>query len=258
MFIDTHCHMTDKKLADCENILSRMHQMNVQKIITSGFDVNSSVEAVEFANEHDGVFASIGVYPCEADKVEGDYLEKLKTLAKNKKVVAIGEIGLELREGSPEFEVQKHVLVEQMKLAHELSLPLIFHCREAIGKMLEILKENKSLLENGGTFHCFTESKEVAQEIIKLGLHISFGGVSTFKNARKVQEAVLIVPLEKILLETDSPYLAPEPFRSTLNTPANIPYIAENIARLKGLSVQEVAEMTTTNAEKLFSFKTFE
>lgn len=252
MFIDTHCHMTDPKLANTEEIISRMHEMNVKKIITSGFDPASSIEAVKFAEKHDGVYASIGIYPCEVDKVDEDYIENLRTLAKNKKVVAIGEVGLELREGSPDFEIQKKVLIQQLQLANELHLPLVFHCREAIGKMLEILKENKNLLTYGGTFHCFTESKEVAMEILKLGLNISFGGVSTFKNAKKVQDAVEVVPLEKILLETDSPYLAPEPFRSKLNTPAFIPYIAQNIAKIKGVQVQEVAEITTKNAEKLF------
>lgn len=255
MFVDTHCHMTDSKLNDSENILKKCREMNVQKMITSGFDFDSSKAAVDFANAHEDVYASIGVYPCEVDKVSADYLEKLTELAKNKKVVAIGEVGLELRAGSPEFELQKKVLVEQIKLAHSLKLPLVFHCREAIGKMLEILKENKDLLTYGGTFHCFTESKEVAQEILKLGLHLSLGGVSTFKNARKVQEAVAVIPLERMLLETDSPYLAPEPFRGQLNTPAFIPYIAENIAKIKGVSVQEVAEKTTLNAEKLFGIK---
>lgn len=252
MFVDTHCHLTDEKLSDSENILKKSHEMGVAKMITSGFDLPSSIEAVKFAEKHEGVFASIGIYPCEVDKVDENYIEKLKALAKNDKVVAIGEIGLELRENCPSFERQKEVLVEQLILAHELKLPLVFHCREAIGKMLEILKENKHLLEFGGTLHCFTESKEVAKEIVKLGLHISIGGVSTFKNARHVQEAIGVVPLEKMLLETDSPYLAPTPFRGQINTPAFIPYIAENIAKIKGISTAEVGEITTANATKLF------
>ncbi len=244
--------MTDPKLADSEQILKKTREMGVEQIITSGFDIASSKDAICFANAHRGVFASVGIYPCEVDKVEKNYIKQLEGLAIESKVVAIGEIGLENREGCPSLEKQIDVLLNQLELAHRLKLPVIFHCREAIGKMLEVLKANKNLLEFGGTFHCFTESKEVAAEILKLGLHLSLGGVSTFKNAQKVQEAVKIIPLEKMLLETDSPYLAPQPFRGQLNTPANIPYIAENIARIKGVSVEEVAKATTQNAQKLF------
>lgn len=253
MFIDTHAHLTDEHFQeDVENILNKMRDVGVEKVITSGFDVFSSQEAVQFAEKHDGVFASIGVYPCECDKVGKDYIEKLRELAKNERVVAIGEIGLEKREGAPDLESQKKCFLEQIKLAYEVQKPIVIHCREAIGEMLSFLREHKDLLKFGGTFHCFGGSKEVAREILDLGYHISLGGVSTFKNARAVKEAILTIPLEKILLETDCPYLAPEPFRGKRNDPSFLPYIAENIAKIKGVSVEEVGRVTTGNARRLF------
>ena len=253
MFVDTHAHLTDEQfVGDVENILEKAKDVGVEKIITSGFDVSSSQEAVQFAEKHEGVFASIGVYPCECDKVEKDYIEGLRELAKSKKVVAIGEIGLEKREGAPDLESQKKCFLEQIKLAYEVQKPIVIHCREAIGDMLNFLREHKDLLKFGGTFHCFGGSKEVAREILDLGFHISLGGVSTFKNAHAVKEAILTVPLEKILLETDCPYLAPEPFRGKRNDPSFVPYIAENVAKIKGVSVEEVGRVTSENARRLF------
>ena len=253
MFVDTHAHLTGEQfVGDVENILEKAKDVGVEKIITSGFDVSSSQIAVQFAEKHDGVFASIGVYPCECDKVEKDYIENLRELAKSKKVVAIGEIGLEKREGAPDLESQKKCFLEQIKLAYEVQKPIVIHCREAIGDMLNFLREHKDLLKFGGTFHCFGGSKEVAREILDLGFHISLGGVSTFKNAHAVKEAILTVPLEKILLETDCPYLAPEPFRGKRNDPSFLPYIAENIAKIKGISVEEVGKVTSENARRLF------
>lgn len=253
MFVDTHAHLTDEQfVGDVENILKKAKDVGVEKIITSGFDVSSSQIAVQFAEKHDGVFASIGVYPCECDKVEKDYIEGLREFAKSKKAVAIGEIGLEKREGAPDLESQKKCFLEQIKLAYEVQKPIVIHCREAMGDMLNFLREHKDLLKFGGTFHCFGGSKEVAREILDLGFHISLGGVSTFKNARAVKEAVLTIPLERILLETDCPYLAPEPFRGKRNDPSFVPYIAENIAKIKGISVEEVGKVTSENARRLF------
>lgn len=251
MFIDTHCHLTDKKLENSEEILKKCHEMNVEKMITSGFDLASSQQAVKFAQNNKGVFASVGIYPCEVDKMQEGDLEKLELLAQNDKVVAIGEIGFENREGCPNLAAQEEIFVKQLEIAKKLDKPVVIHCREAIGKLIEVLKKNQSLL-GGGTIHCFTEGKEVAAELLKLGFHLSIGGVATFKNARRVQEAIETIPLDKILLETDSPYLSPDPFRGQTNTPANLAYIAQKIANIKGLSVQEVASKTSENAKKLF------
>lgn len=254
MFIDTHAHLTDSALIeDIESILKKSKEMGVEKIITSGFDISSSIKAINLAEKHDEVFASVGVYPCEVDKVENDYIDKLRKMCESGKVVAIGEIGLEFRDGAPTKEKQLKIFYEQLKLAYEMKKPIVIHCREAIGTMIEFLKENKNLLSNGGTFHCFGQSKEVAREILDLGFYISLGGVSTFKNARAVKEAMLYIPIDKILLETDCPYLTPEPFRGKRNDPSYIPYIAENLANIKNISVEKVATQTTDNARRLFA-----
>ncbi len=255
MLIDTHAHLEDKAFKhDLDEVVKNSVDSTVEKIITSGTDIKSSKKAVELAHRYDAVYVSIGVDPQHAESFNENTLIELEEMAKDTKVVAIGEIGLEYREHCPDKELQKRVFVEQIKLAHKLEKPIVIHTREAIADTLQVLKENKDYLSYGGTFHCFSESKEVAKEVVKLGFHISVGGVSTFRNARKIKEALEIVPIEKILLETDCPYLAPEPFRGQRNTPALVPYIAENLANLKGLKVEKIARITTENARRLFKF----
>lgn len=253
MLIDTHAHLTSEKYdQDREEIIKLAKDSTVEKIITSGADLPTSIQAVELAESYENVYASVGVHPQDALTFNQEVESQLEKLAKCNKVIAIGEIGLEYREGCPDKQLQKQVFLAQIKLAHKLKLPIVIHTRDAISDTLELLKENKNLLEFGGTFHCFSESKEVALEVLKLGFYISVGGVSTFKNARKIQEAIAVIPIEKIILETDCPYLAPEPFRGTRNAPHLVPYIAENLAKLKGLSAEEVARITTQNARRLF------
>ena len=253
MFIDTHAHLTDKAFAGREEeILQNAKDCLVEKAITSGFDLASSKEAIEFAKKHDGVYASIGFYPEYVKNYTVEDEEELKSLAKDKKVVAIGEIGLQYTDGMPERELQKEVFLKQLKLAYQLEKPVVLHCRDAYGDMIKFLKENKDFLVYGGTFHCFSGSYEIAMEAIKLGFYISIGGVSTFKNATNVKEVLKNVPLERMLLETDCPYLAPHPYRGKINEPKYIPTIAENLAVLKGVDVETVAKITTENARRLF------
>ena len=253
MFVDTHAHLYNERFEGIlEDALAYARDMGVEKIICSASDIDTAYKAIALAEKYDCVYATIGVHPQDADKVATDYLDKLRMLAQNKKVVGIGEIGLEYREDCPDKELQKKVFVEQLNLAHELKLPFVIHCRDAVGDMLEILKQNKHLIEFGGTFHCFSESLESARVVLDLGLHISVGGVVTFKNGRKLQEVVPFVPLDRLLLETDCPYLAPEPNRGKLNQPAYLPLIAEKIASLKGIEVSEIAKHTTENARRLF------
>ena len=253
MFIDTHAHLTDRAFVGREEeILQDAKDCLVEKAITSGFDLTSSKETVDFARKHDGVYASIGFYPESAQDYTVETEEKLKNLAKDKKVVAIGEIGLQYTEGMPERELQKEVFLKQLKLAYQLEKPVVLHCRDAYGDMIKLLKGNKDLLVFGGTFHCFSGSYEIAMEAIKLGFYISIGGVSTFKNATNVKEVLKNVPLERMLLETDCPYLAPHPYRGKINEPKYIPTIAENLAVLKGVDVETVAKITTENARRLF------
>lgn len=250
MFIDTHAHINNERFAGkIEETIKRAKDSGVEKIICSANDIKTAYEVVNLADKFDDVFATIGVHPQDAYDFDKIDIEILRELAANKKVVGIGEIGLEYREGCPDKVVQKHAFCEQIILANELNKPIVIHSRDACADTLEILKEFAPLK---GTFHCFSESLEVAHIVQEMGLHISVGGVVTFKNGRKLQEVVSNIPLEKLLLETDCPYLAPEPHRGSLNQPAYIPLIAEKVALLKGLSVGEVAKVTTDNAWRLF------
>lgn len=253
MLIDTHAHLTDSAFnEDREDVVKRAKENMVKNIITSGFNLPSSLEAVEFCRNHDGVFASVGVYPENINELTDDEMSKLALLIDDEKVVAIGEIGLQYADDMPDKNAQKAGFLKQIKLAYDKKKPIVIHCREAYGDTLEILKENKEFLTYGGTMHCFGGSEEVAKELIKLGLYISVGGVSTFKNAVRLREVIRSVPLERIILETDCPYLTPTPFRGKRNNPEYIPLIAENLAQIKGVSVEEVARVTTENARRLF------
>lgn len=253
MFIDTHAHLTDEAfIEDLEEIIKLSQEMGVHAVINSGYDLASSKEVVKLAQGKDGLFASVGLYPENIEEIDKTFLE-LSQLAKNEKVVAIGEIGLQYTQDCPDKDKQKEGFLKQLKLAFDLQKPIVIHCRDAYGDMIQLLKENSHLLKFGGTFHCFCGSKEIAKEALKLGLYISVGGVSTFKNAEKLKETLKEVPLDKIILETDCPYLTPHPFRGKRNSPAYIPTIAENLAVLKGISVEEVAKVTSENAKKLFN-----
>lgn len=254
MFIDTHAHLNDEAFKnDEEDIIGLSKEMGVKKIINSGYDIPSSLHAIALAEKYEGLYASIGIYPENIEELDDQALETLEEMARNKKVVAIGEIGLQFTENCADKEKQKEGFFKQLKLAYSLQKPVVIHCREAYGKMIDLLKENRELLKYGGTLHCFCGSSEIAKEAVKLGLYISVGGVSTFKNAEKIKNAIIATPLDRLLLETDCPYLAPHPYRGKRNSPQYIPTIAENLANLKGVSVQQIAEITTQNAQKLFN-----
>lgn len=256
MFIDTHCHLTDKQFQkDIEKVLAFSEQLGVKFFVTSGFDLDSSIKAVEFASLHKNVFATIGIYPEHACLADEKTFAKLEELAKNKKVVGIGEIGLQFTDKAPAKEVQIKVFERQIDLAFDLQKPIVIHCREAMGICLETLEKKRDKLVYGGTMHCFSGSRESALRVLKLGLNISVGGVSTFKNATNLKEALSTVPLERILLETDCPYLAPHPYRGQRNSPAFLPTIAENLAKILGKDVAEVEKVTSQNALKLFGLE---
>jgi len=255
MFIDTHAHLNDDAFqGEEEKIIKLSMDMGVEKIINSGYDIPSSLQSIKLAEENENVYASIGIYPENIEQLDGATLKKLQELAKYKKVVAIGEIGLQYTEGSADKNKQKEGFVKQLQLAYEIQKPVVIHCRDAYGDMIEILKENKHLLKFSGTFHCYGGSEEIAKEAIKLGFYISVGGVSTFKNAERLKNVIQSIPLERILLETDCPYLTPHPYRGKRNSPAFIPTIAENLAKIKGVSVEDIGKITTQNAKRLFAF----
>ena len=253
MFIDTHCHLYDKKIENIAEVVKRAEENNVKKMIVAGIDLSSSQEAVNLAKQYSSVFANVGIYPESALDVDEKLLNNLYDLAQYEKVVGIGEIGLDYNY-EVDRKIQQNALLKQIELAFSLKKPFVLHGRDAYGDAVNLLKQNKNLLAYGGTFHCYTGSRELAKEIIKLDLHISVGGVSTFSNAKNVQEMICYVPTENILLETDAPYLAPTPMRGKVNEPSFIPYIAQNLARLKCCEISEIEEKTTKNAEKLFKF----
>ena len=253
MLIDTHAHLTDEAFKeDYEEIIDIAKGCGVEKIITSGYNLPSSLEALNFAKKYEGIYCSAGVYPENIGELDDETIEMLFNLCKEEKVVAIGEIGLQYTEDMPLKETQKEGFLRQLNLANEVKKPIIIHCRDAYGDMIELLKKNKNLLNEGGTFHCFSGSGEIAKEVIKLGFHISVGGVSTFKNAQNLKEVLKNVPIENILLETDCPYLTPHPYRGQRNSPCFIPTIAQNLAQIKMINVEDVARITTENARRLF------
>lgn len=251
MFIDTHAHLYDDKFEGrTAELITLAKDYGVDKIICSASDLRTAEKAVELSEKFDGVYATIGIHPQDAGQFNEEAIKVLRRLAnESKKVVGIGEIGMEEREGCPDVEVQKRAFGRQIELARELTLPIVIHSRDAIADTLKVLKKAPRV---EGTFHCFSESYEVAKIVLGLGLHISVGGVVTFKNGRKLQEIVPKLPLDRLLLETDCPYLAPEPHRGSVNQPAYIPLIAEKIAALLETSVEEIARATTLNARRLF------
>ena len=260
MLIDTHCHLYDEKFDDIEQVIQRAKENGVKKIICAGCDIASCEKVIELANKYECVYACIGIYPefagCYNDEVE----EKLLQMAKNPRVVGIGEIGLDygyipdtLKHSFSYYkEIQKDAFLRQMTLAKKLGLPAVIHARDCYGDAVNLLRENKDKIFKG-TFHCFTGSKELAKEIVKLGFYISVGGVSTFQNAKNVKEMVESVPLENIILETDSPYLSPSPMRGKTNEPAYVKYVASSLAQIKNIDINLVEKATTENALNLFN-----
>ncbi len=249
---DSHAHYTDKAFNDDrENMLGSLRESGICGVINCGADIESSVFSVDLANKYDYIYAACGIHPEEADKIPENYIEILKNLARNEKCVAIGEIGLDYYWRQDNKEKQKELFENQILLSKELDLPIIVHDREAHGDTLEILKKHKPK----GVLHCFSGSPETAEEILKLGMYIGLGGALTFKNARKAVEVAEILPSDRLLLETDCPYMAPVPFRGKRNYSGYIPYIAEKVAEIKGIDPQTVLDITSENAKKLFDLK---
>lgn len=251
--IDTHAHLDMDQFCDeRDEIIKRAEASGIEKIITIGSNLESCRSAIELAENYQSVFAAVGVHPHDASDVNSHTLEEIKALANHPKVVAIGETGLDYHYLNSPKEAQEEAFRAFISLARELNLPLILHVREAQDEALAILREEK-LPEKGGVTHCFSGSYEDAKSYIDLGFHISYTGVITFPNAHSLREAAKKIPIEKTLIETDSPYLAPVPKRGKRNEPSYVRYIAEKIAEIKGLSLQDVGRITTLNAKNLFN-----
>ena len=246
--IDTHAHLD--MYEDWDVIIKNAKENGIKKIIIPAVETEYFQKILDIANSYEDVYCMMGIFPTEAKNWHDGILEDIKELAKNKKVVSIGEIGLDYYWDKSFVDEQKDIFIKQVKLANELGLPIEIHDREAHKDVFDILVEyNKT---SDVVFHCFSGSVEFARECLKRGWYIALGGVVTFKNAVKTKEVAKDVPLDRLMLETDSPYLTPVPFRGKENQPAYVRYVADEIAKLKGIDVKEVIEATTKNAEMVF------
>jgi TatD DNase family protein len=255
MLIDSHCHIDDARFdVDREVMLTRARAAGIAHLVTIGCDLETSRAAVALAQKYTFVSATVGVHPHEVKLIEDHWYAELKTLAQSPRVVAYGEIGLDYHYDHSPREVQRQRFREQVQLARELRLPIVIHTREAQEDTIAILKEEKAS-ELGGVFHCFSGDAWLAKDALDLGFYVSFSGVITFQNATMLRDIVKTVPLDRILVETDSPYLTPAPHRGKRNEPAYVRQVAEKIAELHGLSTQEIEDATTQNTKRLFGIQ---
>lgn len=249
---DSHCHVDEPRFdEDRDEALARMRECGVSHYAVIGSDMASSRHSADFAAAHEGCYAAVGIHPHEAKTMQPGDLDLLAAWFKEDKVVALGEIGLDYYYDLSPRDVQARVCEEQMELAYSLDVPVCYHIRDAHADMIELMKRHKERLP-GGIIHCFSGSWEIAKEYLKLGYYISFAGPVTFKKAPKLQEAALNIPRDRLLIETDSPYLAPEPVRGRRNEPANVRYVAEKLAALRGESLEDVAAYTAQNAMRVY------
>lgn len=251
--IDTHAHLQNLTDEELNIVLENAKQNGVNKIICASSGVLDSFKATLLAENNKGIFATVGVHPQDACFLTDDAIQKLRDYAKNNKAVAIGEIGLDYHYEGYDKDVQINAFLKQIDLAYDLGLPVVIHTRDASGDTMQIIRENLHKFKSGVCIHCYSMSQEILKEIIGYGFYISLGGTVTFKNAKNIQEIAKICPLDRIMLETDCPYMSPEPFRGKTNEPKNVMYVAQKIADLRGISVEEVKTQTTQNAIKFFN-----
>ncbi|MFA5282931.1 MAG: TatD family hydrolase [Bacilli bacterium] len=255
--IDTHCHLNhDDLYPRADFYIEEAKKAGVNTFLVVGWDVKSSEKAVDLANRFDCVYAAVGIHPTDSLKATSCDYDRIESLLQNSKVIAIGEIGLDFywNKTIEDQKKQTENFLRQINLANKHRMPILVHSRNADQNMLEVLKRNRPIC--GGIMHCYSSSAEAASEYIKLGMYISLGGPVTFSNAKKPKSVASTVPLSKLFVETDSPYLSPEPFRGNINFPVNVMLVAKEIANLHNVSIETVDEITTKNFEQLFHVKT--
>lgn len=254
MLIDTHTHLNDEKFdEDRTEVINRAKESGVEYIINIGYNKETILSTMELIEKYDFIFGAIGWHPNDAHEMKDEDLQWIEALSKHPKILAIGEIGLDYYWDFAPKDVQQRVFREQIRMAKRLKLPIIIHDRDAHQDILAILKE-EGVEEIGGIMHSFSGSLEMANECMKLGFYISFSGPITFKNAKKPKEIAVNIPLDRILVETDSPYLTPEPYRGKRNESAYVKHVAEKIAELRGIELEEVEKLTSQNARKILNF----
>lgn len=252
MIFESHAHYDDEDFdKDREELLGSLAEHGIGTVINIGASIAGSEMTVELSERYPFLYGAVGVHPSEVEELTEEGLACLRSLCGHEKIVAVGEIGLDYHYPEPAVSVQKEWFERQLELAREVKLPVIIHSREAAKDTLDIMKAHRAE-EIGGVIHCFSYAKEMAKEYLDMDYYFGIGGVITFKNAKKLKEAVQYIPMDRILLETDSPYLSPEPHRGERNSSLNLPYVAEAISELKGISYEEVVEITERNARRLF------
>lgn len=252
MIFDSHAHYDDEQFdEDRETLLDSMQARGVGYIVNVGGGIKSSRETIGLTKRFTHVYGAVGVHPSEVEELNEENMKWLREASAKPKIVAIGEIGLDYHWEEPDPGIQKYWFEEQLKLAREVNLPVIIHSRDAAADTLNIMKEHKAQ-EIGGVVHCFSYGVDMAREYLNMGMYLGVGGVVTFKNSRKLKEVVEYAPIEQIVLETDCPYLSPEPNRGKRNSSINLPYIVNEIANIKNLTPGEVIDITCKNAIKMY------
>lgn len=252
MIFESHAHYDDEVFdEDREELLASLKEHGIEWVINIGASLQNCRNTLQLMEQYPFIYGAMGVHPSETGELNEENFAWLREQCSVDKVVAVGEIGLDYHWNDPGPQIQKLWFERQLELAREVNLPVIIHSRDAAKDTLDIM-HTLHAEEMEGVIHCFSYSKEIAREYLEMGYHFGIGGVITFQNAKKLKEAVEYIPMDRILLETDSPYLAPEPHRGTRNSSLNLPYVAQEIAALKGISYEEVVEITTENAKRLF------
>lgn len=253
MYFDSHAHYDDSRFDDDrQDALTCLAENGISNIVNIGSDLESSKRTLELAGKYDFVYGAVGVHPHEVKYMDDNVLLEIARLSEHKKIVAIGEIGLDYYYDNSPRDTQRYWFDKQMKLAWDLNLPVIIHSRDATEDTIKICKENKI---HGGIIHCFSGSVETAKIFLDLGYHISFAGPVTFKNAKSLPDVAKIVPEDRLLIETDCPYMAPEPHRGKRNCSVYVKHVGEKIAQLRGVTSEHIAKVTSDNAKKLFNIK---
>ena len=259
-FFDSHCHLDDERFdEDREKLIAEIKKANITKFVSAGYSLEGSIKGVALSKTYDYIYTTCGISPNDIPQDEEELWKNIEIIRnivedniKDKKIVAIGEIGLDYywEKDLQRRELQRQAFIRQIEMANALDLPIVIHTREAVMDTLEILKEHT--VNKKGVFHCCPLNRELVKEALKLGFYISFAGPVTFKNSKNANEIIEMVPDDKMLIETDSPYLAPEPVRGTRNDPRNVKYIAQKIAEVKGIPLEKIAEITYENASRIF------
>lgn len=253
MLIDTHAHLTDERYSGAGEIISAMKEDGLEKIITVAYNLQSARDCVALAEKNENIYCAVGVHPDDAQTLSADPCDELYALSRSPKCVAIGEIGLDYFYESTDREKQNYWLDKQFDLVERANLPVCFHVRDAYEDFRESIKRNLSKIKAGAVMHCYSGSLETVKEYVSLGFYVSFSGSITFKNAKKFPDIIRAVPLDRLLVETDCPYLTPHPFRGSTNYPKMVRLTAEKIAEVLEMPLSEVERITTENAYRIFT-----